>query len=435
MFERLMADIKHKTKELSKGAGKGSKVVDKARKSSQKQIELLGQHTASSEITGGKISAADDPYVLHRGVYHRLNRQIQEENNNRQDLISVQNSFAQFEANIIQAIQHGLGQFNMIITKQVDLTKNMYGDMVAVTQRVPLDFEWNGFLRHNEGVLIDPQAAPRTMDGMTFPNQGHQSTAPLIAGSLERKGKILKKFDSGYWVVSPAKFLHEFKTDDNYAREPTPETSLYLPDCVVGALVGEKFAVKGKDVSKGKLGATISMNHEYQLRAHTAADAAKWYEVIRMSAGQVTNELPEASAPSSPVVARSDTQKFGAAEPAAAAGATEAAPAYQAAPGQAAPAQAVPPQAAPAQAAYSEALPAQAAPMAAQQGLPAHTAQTGEVAQPGQLPQPPMQQQGLTHNPVGDQKLANPAGAQQGVAAVDQAPAPVGRTTAFSENL
>lgn len=277
MFERLHSEIKNKNKELAKGAGKGSKLVDKARHSTQKHVELLGQHTASFDSTGGKVAAHEDPYVLQRGVYHRLNKQVIEENNNREDLLAVQNSFAQFEAHILQTIQNGLGQFNQALAHQADQTRSMYGDMVSTAQRIPPDFEWNGFVKRNNQVLIDPSAPKRSVENIAFPNQDHRATQPLIAGSLERKGKVLKKYETGYWVVTPSKYLHEFKTDDDFAKDPEPETSLYLPDCVIGALDGAKFNVKGKDVSKGKVGNAFSMNHEFAFKAHTPQDAEKWY--------------------------------------------------------------------------------------------------------------------------------------------------------------
>lgn len=53
IFERLHTEVKNKTKELNKGAGKASKAVDKARADSQKHIELLGQHSASFDSRGG----------------------------------------------------------------------------------------------------------------------------------------------------------------------------------------------------------------------------------------------------------------------------------------------------------------------------------------------------------------------------------------------
>jgi hypothetical protein len=124
----------------------------------------------------------------------------------------------------------------------------------------------------------------------------------MIAGSLERKGKLMGKYSPGYYVVTPSKFLHEYKTDDDLAKDPTPENSLYLPDCIVGALDGQKFAVKGKDASKGKLG--ISMTHEYNFKAHTAREAEQWYSVVNSLAGSTIAEKPEASAPTSPVVAQ-----------------------------------------------------------------------------------------------------------------------------------
>src|SRR5271170_8358036 len=55
ILERLHTEIKNKTKELSSGAAKGSKAVDKARNESQKHIELLGQYTAMVDSTGGRV--------------------------------------------------------------------------------------------------------------------------------------------------------------------------------------------------------------------------------------------------------------------------------------------------------------------------------------------------------------------------------------------
>ncbi|KAK4964060.1 hypothetical protein LTR66_012494 [Elasticomyces elasticus] len=300
VFERLHSEIKHKSKELTKGAGKGSKIVDKARAASQKHIELLGQHTATFDSTGGHIKAADDPYVLRRGVMHRLHKQVIEENNNRQDLLAVQNSFAQFEAHILQTIQSGVAQFSQILTSMSDRSKTLYGDMASTVQRISPDFEWNGFVKRKNDTLIDPSVPARSIENIAFPNMDHKATQPLISGSLERKSKVLKKYETGYYVVTPSRYLHEFKTDDDFAKEPQPETSLYLPDCTVGALDGLKFAIKGKDTSGGALSSKLSMSHEYVFKAHTPQDAQKWWEVIRAQAGMSSNEMTETSAPSTP---------------------------------------------------------------------------------------------------------------------------------------
>lgn len=119
ILERLHAEIKNKAKELSKGAVKGSKEVDKSRNNTQKYIELLGQHTAAFSSSGGRLEPANDPYILQRGVRHRLNKQVLEENNNRHDLLAVQDSFQQFEAHVIQTVQQAVSALLRLWSLQV----------------------------------------------------------------------------------------------------------------------------------------------------------------------------------------------------------------------------------------------------------------------------------------------------------------------------
>lgn len=308
ILARLHTEIKNKAKELSKGAGKGSKAVDKARNETQKQIELLGQYTAASTSSGGKIDASNDPYILQRAVSHRLHRQVMEENSNRQDLISTQDSFQQFEAHVLQTFQQALSAFLQQVGGQSERMKSMYSDIVATAQRIPPDFEFKRFVQRNNNVLVDPSAPQRSVSNISFPNQNHQSTQPLIAGTLERKSRALgalKGFTTGYYVIAPSKYLHQFKSDDDVHKDPTPEISLYLPDCTVGALKDERFTVKGKDASKGKISSAIAMSQELAFKAHSPSDAQKWYNVIAAATGatNVTNESPD-TAPSSPVDSR-----------------------------------------------------------------------------------------------------------------------------------
>ncbi|KAL8681805.1 MAG: hypothetical protein Q9186_002120 [Xanthomendoza sp. 1 TL-2023] len=303
ILERLHAEIKNKSKELSKGAVKGSKEVDKARNVTQKHIELLGQHTAASAASGGKVDPATDPYILQRGINHRLNKQVIEENNNRHDLIEVQNSFSAFEAHVIQTFQQALATFLQCVGGQHERQRAMYSDMVSTSQKIPLDFEFKGFVHRNNQLLVDPSAPKRDISHISFPNQNHASTQPLVAGTLERKSR-LKGYNTGYYVVTRSKFLHEFKDDDDLRRDPTPELSLYLPDCTIGAVNGEKFNIKGKDASKGKVGAALAMSHELSFKAHSPADAEKWYSVIKEAAGVSATYTNEPGSPTSPVESR-----------------------------------------------------------------------------------------------------------------------------------
>jgi hypothetical protein len=285
ILDRLHKEIKNKTKELKSGALKSSKALDKARAITQKHIELLGQYAAVHDsAAGNKVDAGNDPYVLRRGINHRLNKQILEENNSRKDTIEVQNSFQQFEAHVIQTVQNAMASFFQFMGGQSDRQRAMYGDIVGSAQNIPLDYEWTGFVKRNDAVMIDPEAPPRAMSNITFPNQDHASTKPVIEGTLERKSRaLIRGYNNGYYVVSPGRYLHEFKDNDDFHKDPTPELSLYLPDCVIGAIDGVKFNVKGKDVSGGKVGSALQTTHELQFKAHTPNDAEKWWRVIKDS--------------------------------------------------------------------------------------------------------------------------------------------------------
>lgn len=282
-LERLHKEIKNKSKELKSGAAKGAKAVEKARQLTQKHIELLGQNSASFDAAASnKLETSNDPYILKRGINHRLNKQVIEENNHRNDILAVQNSFQQFEAHVLQTVQSALEQFFQLMGGQLDRQRAMYADILASAQRIPPDFEWVNFVVRNDATLVNPDSPPRTFSSITFPNMDHRSTQPLIEGSLERRSRaMIKGFSTGYYVVSPARYLHEFKDNDDFRKDPSPELSLYLPDCVVGAIDGVKFNVKGKDVSSGKVGNAFHTNTELSFKAHTPTDAEKWWTVIK----------------------------------------------------------------------------------------------------------------------------------------------------------
>ena len=310
ILERLHKEIKHKAKELQGGAQSSSKEVEKLRNTTQKQIELLGQQTASYDSAGGKLNAGDDPYVVLRGVMHRLSNQVLAENNHHNDLIAVQNNFQTFEAHVVEVFQQAIEAFVQLAGGQGEKTRALYNDMLGTVQCVPKDFEWSNFTQRSADRLANPNDPARSVDAINFPNMNHASAQPLIEGSLERKSrnKLSFGYSSGYYVVTPSRWLHEFKDSDDARQDPKPELSLFLPDAVIGAPSGEKFNVKGKDKS-GTMSSKFSGSTELAFKAHTAADAQKWFQVIQQVCGATGPAEPNSpagsSAAASPVVSHS----------------------------------------------------------------------------------------------------------------------------------
>ncbi|KAF8476875.1 hypothetical protein BDZ91DRAFT_646953 [Kalaharituber pfeilii] len=294
-LERLHAEIKAKQKELNSGATKGTKAVTKAREHTKKHIDQLATVTGQFDPAGAsKLSdPVNDPYIVKRQVLHKLHKQVMDENAQRQDLLAVQNGFQTFEAHVIQTIQASLNEFYQIIGGQQEKVKGLYGDIIGTASRLPLDFEWNSFVQRYGHVLIDPASPNREVASIVFPNQDHPGTKPLIEGALQRKGKLLGRYSTAYYVVTPSKYLHEFEHSDNHnVKEPDPELSLYLPDCKIGALSaspGAKFTLSGKDANKNP---KLTREHDFVFKGTTHAEAQKWWEIISHACGVKTGEKP-----------------------------------------------------------------------------------------------------------------------------------------------
>lgn len=196
-----------------------------------------------------------------------------------------------------------MASFNQFVGAQAQTDQNLYADMLQSAQRITPDFEWQGFKQRNAHLLVDPAGQPRTIDAITFPNQNHSATQPLIEGTLERKSRnklSMGGYSTGYYVITPSKFLMEFKDNDNVRKDPTPELAIYLPDAIIGGINGEKFNIKGKDQSGG-MGAKLSGSSEIAFKAHTSGDAEKWYQIIREAAGNKPATNYESSEPNSPI--------------------------------------------------------------------------------------------------------------------------------------
>ena len=286
MLERLHNDIKTKTKELKADGFKGAKIIEKARRATQKHIMLLAQSTVSYDATtSNKNGPYNDPYIIRRVVDHQLNRQAMKESDNRQDNREIQESFLWFEMHVLQTVQCVLAKFFQYMGGQQDHQRAMYGDILGTAQLILPDLEWISFVERKNATLLVPQSLPRSK----FLNRAHPATQPIIEGVLERHFHgITNEAKKGYYVVTPAGYLHGFSHDDPY-QKPVPNLSLYLPNCTINALNDANFHVKGVDVSSRKIGNPFHVTTDFNFRARGADDAERWCSIIEETIQRTTS--------------------------------------------------------------------------------------------------------------------------------------------------
>ncbi|KAK9371159.1 hypothetical protein V1509DRAFT_4691 [Lipomyces kononenkoae] len=280
--ERLSHDIKEHIRGLKSNGFKGVRDVERARGQTQKQIELLGHHASSFGVFSGKPDPLKDPYIIYRGVLNKLDSQIMKENIQTDTLLTIQRDFKTFEAHVVGGIHQMFRLLDQTQTAFWNFQRESYGAITSAFTSIPLEFEWDQFVASNKQILADESAPKRSIDRVKFPNQDHESTNPLIEGIIQRKStmKFSKTYNSGYYVVSPSKFLHQFATKD-YVQSPEPEFSIYLPDANIGAMYPKetgknKFKITAKDALK-----TITTKHTFEFKTSTYDDLVKWWNVIQ----------------------------------------------------------------------------------------------------------------------------------------------------------
>ena len=289
--KHLQSEIKDFIKRLEKDGVKGGKTVSKTHSDTQKQIELLGTHI-SRGATGNVTKANEDPYVTHRGVLSRLDGQVQEENAHHKTLLALQNECAQFESKIVRSIQDMVSQMGSQAAQQGQSLTNTHQQLVSQTGQINPAHEWNGFVKRDRS-LADPNAPARTARAINFHGSDHELTKPVVEGDLLRKGTVIKKYNSAYYVLTQAGFLHEFKSK-SYESDPEPAWSLDIKTCAIGGHSGPNTG-KAKWTISGKSKGLISQKHDFQFQATSYDDMLQWWTAIRKFAASAPN-VEEAAA-------------------------------------------------------------------------------------------------------------------------------------------
>lgn len=125
--------------------------------------------------------------------------------------------------------------------------------------------------------------APRCLSDVLY-GQNHPAAKEIRCGSLERRTKILKSYNTGFYVLTPSGFLHEFKSS-NFNCGQTPIMSLSLRDYEIS----DHSPVNAKSYKfslKGYKNEYSSRSHILIFRTRTYQELLDWYNDIKMFAGR-----------------------------------------------------------------------------------------------------------------------------------------------------
>lgn len=249
-------------------------------------------------------------------VSRQLLSQVHAENALQKSIIIIQAMSATFESSLIQSLQSAHGTFSDWNARTSAANMQHWDAMGKDVQSLDGEHEWLAFAGR-EDHLLDPETPLRNPETIEYPSKEDPSVQPIQTGWLERKKRFTRSYKEGYYVLTPAGYLHEFDSSDP-AKKATPVFSIFLPNCTLGPpssanSKSHKFHIEtNPDKDSASLGNSKarsifsrgSSSHSYTFRGRSHTTLLEWWNDLRMLCKRylVATEAPDRSGPVSAAV-------------------------------------------------------------------------------------------------------------------------------------
>jgi hypothetical protein len=244
-------------------------------------------------------------------VAYQLRRQVLEENLLHKSIIMMQQNSAHFEEGIVRAIQSAWQTFDEWKARASVPSQEIFNSLSAHLAALSPDHEWIQFAARADH-LLHPETPLRDPELINYPLKGDASVIPAHTGHLERKKRLTRTYTEGYFVLTPAGFLHEFTSSDpTIPAGQHPSWSLFLPECTLGPASHtrsrvNKFHIECTPDGQGtiKTGSFRAIlgaegTKAWSFRARSRDDMMEWWNDIRMLCSKylVASERVERTGP------------------------------------------------------------------------------------------------------------------------------------------
>lgn len=290
-LQKLRTEIKAHIKNVQNDTGKLAASVARERELSTKMIADLAKAIGTVNHTPMQVHAKEDPYAVNVQVNKQLQKQVHEENLLQKSIVIMQQNSAHFEEGIVRSIQSAWATFDEWQARMSVSVQESWRQLgVNMAQLMP-DREWIAFAARSDH-LLDPETPLRNPDAIDYPGRNDPSVTAVHAGLLERKKRFTKSYKEGFYVLTPAGFLHEYSSSDpNQCAAPI--WSLFLPACTLGppssasTAKSHKFHIEARKDGTSAFGKTpggklFGGNEAYTFRARSHEEMMEVWNDLRM---------------------------------------------------------------------------------------------------------------------------------------------------------
>jgi len=271
----LRSDLSQKIKEIKNLSGDFKNSVDKEMEATRRIVNQLQEGLGHSDVDPAAMTGRQDPYLLKLAVDRQVERQVDEENYLHQAYLNLEASGRELEAIVVGEIQKSFNALTGILRREADSAYHTLEELRTGPIAMPKDHEWNAFIDKDEH-FVDPRLPVREAQYISYPGRDNELAQEVRAGLLERKGKYLKSYTAGWYVLSPT-HLHEFKSAD---KAQAPIMSLYLPEQKLGSHSNQGSS-SNKFMLKGRQTGSMHRGHSWVFRAESYETMMAWYHDVQ----------------------------------------------------------------------------------------------------------------------------------------------------------
>ncbi|KAI8090176.1 uncharacterized protein B0P05DRAFT_634931 [Gilbertella persicaria] len=175
-----------------------------------------------------------DPWLVNAAVVKQMIKVYCQENKIHETVLRLQRETLISEEHLVEEFRR-LCQHIYKMRDQSSLGVDRGLERImSIFDKIQMDSDWLNFSQHHQTHLVSESAAFRHPDHLQYPNHSHILLQPIFAARMERRSRILHHWHEYIYVLTPAGFLHEYRTTQHYPAHP--DATIFVPHYKVSSL-------------------------------------------------------------------------------------------------------------------------------------------------------------------------------------------------------
>ncbi|KAG2236706.1 hypothetical protein BDF21DRAFT_451206 [Thamnidium elegans] len=271
----IKSDIKTMILQVVKDKSLKSNFIYDSRIHVNRLINQLDKTIEADQRSPHAAEQYQDPFLLNLSIIHAIRDLCDHENRLHDNILNLQQETAIFEQKVIENIRHILQNYHDYRIDNKIEDEDFIGNVTETFRQLRPTTEWNNFVQRNKYNLVMENSVYKTEDSVEYPNQKSRFVRASKIGPLQLKTGITKGWTEGIYILTPAGFLHGYKTPKHFQSNPLrPSYSIFVPNSTV-ASNGDTFEINCNRDKRVSLGAS-----NYVFRAPTRGDNQAWYSYL-----------------------------------------------------------------------------------------------------------------------------------------------------------